>query len=80
MTDDTYTIDDVLVVLDVVLAAVLVVLDVVAAFAMDITDTISNTRNMLIIADFFFMISPLFTDKQFTGLCNFFSRLPLFFC
>jgi len=67
MTDDTYNIDAVLVALDivlgVVLADVLVVLDAVAALAMDITDTISNTRNMLIIADFFFMISPSFKDK-----------------
>ena len=67
MTDDTYSIDAVLVALDivlgVVLADVLVVLDVVAALAMDITDTISNTRNMLIIADFLFMISPLSTVK-----------------
>ena len=34
-----------------------------AALAKGITDIISNTRNMLIIADFFFMISPLFTVK-----------------
>lgn len=63
MTDDTYNTDAVLVVLAVVLAEVLVVLDVVAALVMGITDTISNTRNMLIIAEFFFMISPLFTVK-----------------
>ena len=63
MTDDTYNTDAVLVVLAVVLDEVLVVLDVVAALAMGITDTISNTRNMLIIAEFFFMISPLFTVK-----------------
>ena len=63
VTEDTYNIDVVLVVLSVVLAVVLVVLDAVAALAMDITDTISNTRNMLIIADFFFMISPLFTVR-----------------
>ena len=63
VTDDTYNTFEVLVVLAVVLAEVLVVLDVVAALTMGITDIISKTRNMLIIVEFFFMISPLFTVK-----------------
>jgi hypothetical protein len=48
VTEDTYNIDDV----------------VVMAVATGITDTISNTRIMLITADFLFMISPLFTGKE----------------
>ena len=37
--------------------------DAVAALATGITDKSSNTRNMLIIAEFFFIISPLFAVK-----------------
>ena len=66
MTDDTYNFDEVLVVLDV-LDVVLDVLESVAALANGITETISNTRIMLMRAVFFFMISPLFPGKEPDG-------------
>lgn len=66
MTDDTYNFDAVLVELDVLdeLDEVLDVLESVAALANGITETISNTRIMLMKAVFFFMISPLFPGKE----------------
>lgn len=57
VTDDTYNLDEVLVVLEV-LDVVLDVLESVAALANGITEIISNTRIMLMRAVFFFMISP----------------------
>ena len=48
LTEETYNIDDV----------------VEAALTRGITDIISNTRNMLSIAVFFFMISPVFMGKE----------------
>jgi hypothetical protein len=65
VTDDTYNLDEdeVLVVLDV-LDVVLDVLESVVALANGITETISNTRIMLMRAVFFFMISPLFPVKE----------------
>jgi len=39
----------------------------VAALATGITDNRSNTRNMLTIVEFFFMISPLFAVNNFQG-------------
>jgi len=65
VTDETYNLDEVLVVLDVlVLDVVLDVLESVAALANGITETISNTRIMLMRAVFFFMISPIFPGKE----------------